>query len=78
MSNIEELRQNNVNGSTLKVVLDLKGTDLLVLNDWLSLLIIFLFFLLIFSNFIVLDLDNFIFEFIDNILGSDKIDLIIL
>ena len=26
--NIEELRQNNINGSTLKVVLDLKGTDL--------------------------------------------------
>ena len=26
--NIEELRQNNVNGSTLKVVLDLKGTDI--------------------------------------------------
>ena len=26
--NIEELRQNNINGSTLKVVLDLKGTDI--------------------------------------------------
>jgi NADPH-ferrihemoprotein reductase len=26
--NIQELRQNNINGSTLKVVLDLKGTDI--------------------------------------------------